>query len=122
MLTLSLCSCSSRSEAERAQDVLVETLTALYNGDVDTYIHHADFGTEPSAQRDSLLRLMLSRHARQVQSRGGIMSIEPLHSTLETDSTATVQYALRYTDGTRESCIHQMRLTPDGDWLICVSE
>ena len=74
---LLLSSCSSKTDADRAQDVVVETLTAFYAGDVDSYISHSDFGSELTSGRDSLLRLMLGRYVSEVGRKGGLQAVEP---------------------------------------------
>ncbi len=112
-------SCSSKTEEERAQDVVVETLTAFYAGDIDCYISHSDFRTKLSSRQDSLLRMMLDRYVDEVRRKGGLQVVEPLQSRLDDDSTATVSYALRFASGTRETCITQLRKV-DGEWEMCV--
>ena len=118
---LLLISCSSKTDADRAQDVLVESLTAFYGGDIDAYISHSDFGTDLSAGKDSLMRLVLQRYVDEVQQRGGLKEVEPIHAEQQDDSTILVNYALRFNDGSREMCIKQMRRR-DGEWRMCVGE
>ena len=118
---LLLSSCSSKTDADRAQDVVVETLTAFYAGDVDSYISHSDFGSELTSGRDSLLRLMLGRYVGEVGRKGGLQAVEPLKATLENDSVAVVSYALRFGNGSRETCIKRLKKVGD-EWKMCVSE
>jgi len=118
---LLLSSCSSKTDADHAQDVVVETLTAFYAGDVDSYISHSDFGSELTSGRDSLLRLMLGRYVGEVGRKGGLQAVEPLKATLENDSVAVVSYALRFGNGSRETCIKRLKKVGD-EWKMCVSE
>lgn len=118
---LLLTSCSSKTDADRAQDVLVESLTAFYGGDIDAYISHSDFGADYSAAKDSLVRLVLQRYVDQVAQKGGVKAVEPLDAEQQDDSTVLVSYALRFVNGGRETCIKQMRLR-HGEWKMCVGE
>ena len=117
---LLLVSCSSKTDADHAQDVAVETLTAFYAGDIDTYITHSDFGTDLSAAQDSLMRLVLQRYVDRVNQKGGLKVIEPLDAQQEDDTTVLVSYALRFVDGSVETCLKQMRRCGD-EWKMCVS-
>ena len=120
LIVFALVSCDHQTELEKVQDEVMTTLTAFYDGDVDTYINNVDFGTELNVDKDSVLRLVLQRYLGEVQRKGGILSIEPLSAELTDDSTALVKYSLNYNNGDSETCIRHIR-KQDGEWRIAVS-
>lgn len=102
------------------QDAVVNTMTALANGDIDAYVCGSDFGVDIDSVRLLLLRKMVSRHVVEIARHGGITSVEPTHCQLLNDSNAQVSFILRYSNGSRESKIADMILK-DGEWKMCVT-
>ncbi len=115
------CRDEERTPAEQAREAVVTTLTALYSGDVDTYIRNSDFGEPLDSTKTMLLRAVLNEYASSVRERGGLKAVSPVASVKEEDSLYAVSYELRYNDGTRERCVQKVRHT-NGKWNLCISE
>ncbi len=106
---------------EQARDAVVTTLTALYSGDVDTYIQNSDFGEPLDSTKVMLLRAVLNEYVSGVRDRGGLKGVVPVASVKEADSVYAVSYELKYNDGTVERCIKKVRHS-GGKWNLCIIE
>lgn len=117
VLVLLLSSCDSRTELEKVQDKVINTLTVLHEGDIDTYIDNVYFAEQLTAERDTLLHIVLRRYLDGVRQKGGLMSVEPLFAELSSDSTAVIKYKLNYNNGNSEPCLRHIR-KQDDEWYI----
>lgn len=115
------CGDDAPTPAEQASNVVTDALTALYSGNVDSYISHSDFGEPMDSTKVMLLRLVLKRHVDEVSSRGGLKGVEPISSSRETDSLYCVSYSLKFNDGTKMRCVNKVR-SINGEWRLCISE
>ncbi len=115
------CGDDGPTSAEQASNVVTDALTALYSGNVNSYISHSDFGEPMDSTKVMLLRLVLNRYVDDVSSRGGLKGIEPISSNKETDSLYCVSYSLKFNDGTKMRCVSNVRRI-NGEWRLCISE
>ena len=118
LLLVALVSCA-KSEEALLQDTVTEAVTALCEGDVDTYLQHTDFGKEMDSLHVSLQEVMLKRFVSAVERKGGLESIGFTQCLLQTDSLASVSYSIRYKDGTDEQKIASM-IRKNGRWRMKV--
>ena len=109
--------CAGESDEAKLQQLVVSSVTALHEGDVDTYLQAVDYGTELDSLHKDLLRQMLTRYANHVSRLGGLELVEANTCTIENDSVARVGYVLAFKDGARESRIAQLVRVADG-WKI----
>lgn len=109
--------CSTESDEAKLQQFVVTSVTALHEGDIDTYLQAVDYGSELDTLHEQLLRQMLSRYVDNVSRFGGLEFVEANTCTINNDSVASVGYVLMFKDGTRESRIAQLARLADG-WKI----
>ncbi len=109
--------CAIESDEAKLQQLVVKSVTALHEGDVDTYLQTVNYGEELDSLHENLLRQMLTRYVENVSQKGGIELVEANTCTIENDSIAKVDYVLTFKDGTRESRIAQLIRMVDG-WKI----
>lgn len=109
--------CESESDESKLQQLVVKSVTALHEGDVDTYLQAVDYGTALDSLHEDLLRQMLTRYVNNISRKGGIELVEAKTCTIANDSVASVGFVLTFKDGTRESRIAQLVRLVDG-WKI----
>jgi hypothetical protein len=112
--------CVEESDEAKLQQLVVKSVTALHEGDIDTYLQAVDYGTELDSLHENLIRQMLTRYANNISRYGGLELVEANTCTIENDSIARVGYVLAFKDGTRESRIAQLVRMADG-WKIVES-
>ena len=64
--------CSTESDEAKLQQFVVTSVTALHEGDIDTYLQAVDYGSELDTLHEQLLRQMLSRYVDNVSRFGGL--------------------------------------------------
>lgn len=122
LCVITMMSCSKKSKASDETKALVaNTFSALYTGDINTYIRNSDFGGTLDSTKSSLMYLVLRKYLDEVAEKGGVKNIKPISSRMEIDSIFYVSYALNYKNGTQESCISKVKRI-HGKWKVCVSE
>lgn len=117
-LTLAFLSCGP-SDEELMQEAVVNAVTAISAGDTDRYLQYVDFGEEVDSLHVSLLRTMLARHKTIVDSKGGVVEVSPLPSSLDNDSLVNMAYTIKYGDGTEERKVAPM-VKKAGQWKVIV--
>lgn len=116
-LCLLLLACAGESDESKLQQLVVKSVTALHEGDVDTYLQTVDYGAELDSLHEELLRQMLTRYVESISRRGGLGLVEANTCTIDNDSVASVGYVIAFNDGTRERRIAQLVRMVDG-WKI----
>ena len=117
ILCVCFIACAEDSDEVKLQQLVVKSVTALHEGDIDTYLQAVDYGAELDSLHENLIRQMLNRYANHVSRLGGLELVETNTCTIENDSIARVGYVLSFKNGTRESRIAQLAHKADG-WKI----
>lgn len=117
ILCVCFIACAEDSDEVKLQQLVVKSVTALHEGDIDTYLQAVDYGAELDSLHENLIRQMLNRYANHVSRLGGLELVETNTCTIENDSIARVGYVLSFKNGTRESRIAQLVHKADG-WKI----
>ena len=117
ILCVCFIACAEDSDEVKLQQLVVKSVTALHEGDIDTYLQAVDYGAELDSLHENLIRQMLNRYANHVSRLGGLALVETNTCTIENDSIARVGYVLSFKNGTRESRIAQLVHKADG-WKI----
>ena len=117
ILCVCFIACAEDSDEVKLQQLVVKSVTALHEGDIDTYLQVVDYGAELDSLHENLIRQMLNRYANHVSRLGGLELVETNTCTIENDSIARVGYVLSFKNGTRESRIAQLVHKADG-WKI----
>ena len=117
ILCVCFIACVEESDEVKLQQLVVKSVNALHEGDIDTYLQAVDYGTELDSLHENLIRQMLNRYANHVSRLGGLELVEANTCTIENDSIARVGYVLAFQNGTRESRIAQLVHKADG-WKI----
>lgn len=117
ILCVCFIACAKDSDEVKLQQLVVKSVTALHEGDFDTYLQAVDYGAELDSLHENLIRQMLNRYANHVSRLGGLELVETNTCTIENDSIARVGYVLSFKNGTRESRIAQLVHKADG-WKI----
>ena len=117
ILCVCFIACAEDSDEVILQQLVVKSVTALHEGDIDTYLQAVDYGAELDSLHENLIRQMLNRYANHVSRLGGLELVETNTCTIENDSIARVGYVLSFKNGTRESRIAQLVHKADG-WKI----
>ncbi len=117
ILCVCFIACAEDSDEVKLRQLVVKSVTALHEGDIDTYLQAVDYGAELDSLHENLIRQMLNRYANHVSRLGGLELVETNTCTIENDSIARVGYVLSFKNGTRESRIAQLVHKADG-WKI----
>ena len=120
---ISACSCSDDKDriGEEQCQLVENSLTALYQGDIQSYMASADYGVELDTLHTRIIESLLSRHVRQVNEIGGMKQVATTGVSFDSDSVAVVSYTLTYNNGTRESHLQKVVNTGDG-WKLRIVE
>ncbi|MFC0268927.1 DUF4878 domain-containing protein [Kushneria aurantia] len=118
IMTLMLAACSSSTQPE---ETVERFFNAAAKGDSDTAIEQISFagvGANDMAAAKGKIQMIAGQMQSQIESNGGIESLETLESTISEDGQhATVR--TRVTFGNGQSTTDQTRLVKqDGDWKI----
>lgn len=113
----SSCGEDKSREGEEQRQLVESSLTALYQGDIQSYMASADYGVELDTLHTRIIESLLSRHVSQVNEIGGMKQVATTGVSFDSDSVAVVAYTLTYNNGTRESHLQKVVNSGDG-WKL----
>ena len=118
-------SCHKDEDAMTEQkQMVVDELTSLYQGNIDDFISHADYGDFDltDSVRYNIIHEALSAFVQGINSSdGGFDHIEATSAERTSDSTAFIYYDLYYKNGEVQSHSQKIQLHA-GQWQLRVKE
>lgn len=118
-------SCNSNDDPMTAQKQMVaDELTSLYQGNIDDFISHADYGDFDltDSVRYAIVHEALAAFVQGINATdGGFDRIEATSAELTSDSTAFVYYDLYFRNGSVQSHSQKIQLR-NGQWQLRVKE
>lgn len=106
------------------KQMVVDELTSLYQGNLDDFISHADYGDFDltDSVRYGIIRETLAAFVEGINAtNGGFDHIEATSAELTSDSTAFIYYDLYFKNGEVQSHSQKIQLTA-GQWQLRVKE
>lgn len=97
------------SPIDSPEDILVNSMEALYMHDVEGYVENVDFGnSDDSIQRNLFVNILQQHQERTVFLKGKVDSCVAVDVKYSEDSVAIVYYKLFFSDGTSEVSSQKM--------------
>ena len=118
VLTFIACHDEMKDPSDEAKKTLKTALDALSNGDVDTYLSLADFGTDMDSVQEASMRKVLRFHVDKMRKmHADVASIDIIDAAMKGDTVCTVYYQYTYSDSVKEVASQKM-LMSNGAWKL----